>query len=223
MTRARRRLRRHDRPRGAGRLARRDAPAPHRRARDGQRPRAAHGRHRLVSPVASRRRSSRSALEGSLEANVPARTLQELGRIAGGSRRGDDRRGRAREPGRLHRRRRGAVLAPGRRSLPELPAAAAGVLRARAAREPRRAARGRAAGRPAGAEERAAAPALLGGHARRLGADAGRRRGERVAAGAVRRRTARDRLQPGVLPRRARERRVRRADPEADQPAAARA
>ena len=42
------------------------------------------------------------ALDGSLEANVPARTLQELGRIAGGRRERDDRHRGAREPGRLH-------------------------------------------------------------------------------------------------------------------------
>ena len=168
----------------------------------------------------SRRRSSRRPLEGSLEANVPARTLQELGRIAGAGERRHHRRRGAREPGRLHGRRRGAVLAPGRGPLPELPAAAARVVRARAAGEPRGAARGRAPRRPAGAEERAAAPALRRGRARRLRPDPGRRRGQRVAAGAVRGRTVGDRLQPGVLPRRARERRVRGADPEADQPAA---
>ena len=89
--------------------------------------------------------------------------------------------------------------------------------------EPRRAARGGAPRRPARAEERAAAAALRRGRAGRVGADARRRRGERVAAGPVHRRGARDRLQPGVLPRRPRERRVGRADPEADQPAAARA
>ena len=138
-------------------------------------------------------------------------------------RRRQHRRRRAREPGRVHGRRRGAVVAPGRGSLPELPAAAARVVRARAAREPRRAAGGRAPRRPAGAEERAAAAALLGGRARRLGADTRRGRGERVPARAVRRRTVGDRLQPGVLPRGAGERRVGGADPEADQPAAARA
>ena len=41
-------LRRHDRPRGPRGLAGRDAPASHRRARHGQRQRAAHGRHRLL-------------------------------------------------------------------------------------------------------------------------------------------------------------------------------
>ena len=48
LTRAGRGLRRHDRPRGAGRLARRDAPPPHRRPRHRERQRAAHGRHRLL-------------------------------------------------------------------------------------------------------------------------------------------------------------------------------
>ena len=65
--------------------------------------------------------------------------------------------------------------------------------------------------------------ALQRGHARGLGADARRGRGERVAARAVQGRAARDRLQPGVPARRARERGVRGARAEADQPAAARA
>ena len=63
------------------------------------------------------------ALEGSLEANVPARTLQELARIAGAGAGDSDRRGRAGEPGGLHSRRRDALLAAGRGTLPELPAA----------------------------------------------------------------------------------------------------
>ena len=61
------------------------------------------------------------ALEGELEANVPARTLQELARIAGERGRDGEIAGRrAREPGRLHGRRRRAVVAPGRGSIPEL-------------------------------------------------------------------------------------------------------
>ena len=59
------------------------------------------------------------------------------------------------------------------------------------------------------------------GRAHRLGADAGRRRGARVAAGRLRRRAARDRLQRGVPARRARVGDGRDRAAEADQPAAA--
>ena len=75
-------------------------------------------------------------VDGTLEANVPARTLQELSRIAGSGRRRADRDRGAREPGDLQPRRRRPLVAPGRGSLPELSPAAARVLRARAAREP---------------------------------------------------------------------------------------
>ena len=68
------------------------------------------------------------ALSGDLEANVPARTLQELGPHRHRRRGGDDRRRGAREPGRVHGRRRRAVVAARRGPLPQLPAAAAGVL-----------------------------------------------------------------------------------------------
>ena len=123
-------------------------------------------------------------LDGELEANVPARTLQELGRIAGHRGRGRDRDHGAREPGRLQRRRDGPLLAAGRRSIPELSPAPARDVRARTAALDRRAARGRAADQPAGAEERAAADGVQRGRARGVGADAGRGRGQRVAAGA---------------------------------------
>ena len=56
-----------------------------------------------------------------------------------------------------------------------------------------------------------------------LGADAGRRRGDPDAARAVRRRTIRDRLQPGVPARRPRELGGRRPRAQAHQPAAPRA
>ena len=122
-----------------------------------------------------------------------------------------DRGRRAREPGGLHGRRRGAVVAARGRSIPELSAAPAGLLRARAAR---------GAGELLDVVRRISllaqknAPLRLrfaDGRARGVGADARRGRGQRVAAGPVRGRGARDRLQPGVLPRRARERRVGRA------------
>src|SRR5205823_5100834 len=71
------------------------------------------------------------------------------------------------------------------------------------------------------AAELAASAALRGGRADGLGADAGHRRGERVAAGRLHRRDARDRVQRGVPARRARVARRRRARPEADQPAPA--
>ena len=58
------------------------------------------------------------------------------------------------------------------------------------------------------------------GRAADLGADAGRRRGERQLRRAVRGRTIRDRVQPGVPDRRPAERRRRAGRPEADQPAA---
>ena len=62
---------------------------------------------------------------------------------------------------------------------------------------------------------------LPAGRADGLRADAGHRRGARVAAGRLPGRAVRDRLQPGVPARRARGRRVGRHRPEADQPAAA--
>ena len=79
-------------------------------------------------------------LQGALEANVPARALQELVRIAQQTptpSRSSVSRGA--EPGRLRARRRRALLAPDRRPVPQLPPAAAGVRRARAAPGDRRA------------------------------------------------------------------------------------
>ena len=127
-------------------------------------------------------------LQGSLEANVPARALQELARIAQQApadslavsvgqnqvvfELGDDR----------------ALLAADRRAVPQLPPAAARVRRARAAPGQRRADRRRAPHQPARAEERAAAPQLQRGHADRLRADPRRRRGQRGRPRAVPRR-----------------------------------
>ncbi len=59
------------------------------------------------------------------------------------------------------------------------------------------------------------------GRGDRLGSDPGRRRGERVAPGAVRRRAARDRVQPGVPARRPGVGDERRGRTAADQPAPA--
>ena len=83
----------------------------------------------------------------------------------------------AREPGRLRGRRRRAVVAADRRPVPELPPAAAGRLRARAAAGRRRDHRGRAPHLAARAEERAAAAGVRRGRADGVGAHARRRRG----------------------------------------------
>ena len=152
-----------------------------------------------------------TALDGSLEVNVPARTLQELARIAGA--------GEAETIGVAALENQvvftvddvmlSSRLVEGRfpnyqQLLPESYEHELQVSRDELLEVVRR------VGLLA-QKQRAAAAALLGGHARRLGPDAGRGRGERVAAGSVRRRTARDRLQSGVLSRRARERRDARS------------
>ena len=216
-------VRGHDRPRGARGLAGRDAPAPDRRARHGERARAADGRHRLLPPgrqgddaprrssTARSRRMCRPARSRSSAAS-PARAGPDTIGVAALENQVD-----------LHRRRRGALVAARRGPLPELPAAAPGLVRARAAREPRGAARGRPPRRAAGAEERAAAPALHRGRARRLGADAGRGRGQRVAARPVRR--ARSSRSASTRSSSARASRARSptSSPEADQPTPSRA
>ena len=73
-----------------------------------------------------------TALEGSFEANVPARALQELARIAQHAGADDLRGRRGAEPGRVRGRRRDPVLAADRRAVPQLPPAAARGVRARA-------------------------------------------------------------------------------------------
>ncbi len=118
--------------------------------------------------------------------------------------------------------RRLADDAPHRRPVPELQAAAAGAVRARAAAAARGAARRGAPRIAHGPAQLAAAAALRRGRADRLGADAGRRRGARVAARPVPGRAARDRLQPGVPARRHRLGGHRRGSVEADQPSAPR-
>ena len=84
----------------------------------------------------------------------------------------------ASEPGRL-RARDHPVLAADRRPVPELPPAAPGVLRARAATRRAGAARGRAPDQPAGAENAPLRLTFEPGDADGLGPDARRRRGER--------------------------------------------
>ncbi len=146
------------------------------------------------------------ALPSGLEANVPARTLQELARIATAAE--AETIGVAALENQVIFSVADVVLSSrlveGRfpnyqQLLPEAYEHELRVSRDGAARR-------RSPRRAAGAEERAAAAALLRGRARGLRPDAGRRRGERVAADSVRWRTAGDRLQSGVLPRGTRER-----------------
>ncbi len=99
------------------------------------------------------------ALDGSIEANVPARTLQELSRIASGEGAEEIAITALEHQVIFTRGRRGALVAARRGPLPELQAAAAGDLRARAAHERGGAGRGRPAHIAARAEERAAAAA----------------------------------------------------------------
>ena len=96
-------------------------------------------------------------VDGELEANVPARTLQELVARGHGGRPGGDRDHAAREPGHLQPGRCCDLVAARGGPLPELPPASAGVVRARAERERGGAARCGQADQPARAEERAAA------------------------------------------------------------------
>ena len=79
---------------------------------------------------------------------------------------------------------------------------------------------GRAPHQPHGPEERAAAAVLQRGRGEHLGADARRGRGERAGADPVRRRTVRHRLQPGLPHRRPGERRLGGRRAQAHQPAA---
>jgi DNA polymerase-3 subunit beta len=141
---------------------------------------ARHGRHGLVPDVGQGDGSEGRRPE--LEAIVPARALTELARIAqdaASSRSASTRTTSSSAPASL------ADDAPHRRPVPELQAADPGDVRARVALpreeflEVVRRARD-------GAAELAAAAALRRGRADDLGADAGRRRGEGVAAGAVR-------------------------------------
>ena len=163
-------------------------------------------------------------LEGGFEANVPARALEELARIAQPRAPSRSRIGVRTNQVVFEVGRRGPLLAPHRRPVPELPPAAARDVRARAARDRAELLEVVRRDQPAGAEERAAAPELHRGRADRLGADARRGRGQRVAARTVRGRAVRDRLQPGV-PRATASRASssERARPQAHQPAAPRA
>ena len=144
------------------RLARRDAAGPHRHPRLRLRARAADGRHRLL-PAERQGDALDGAAAGQLEANVPARALSELARIAQQTRgrdAGDQRRARTRS---CSRSAACALLAPDRRPVPQLP-----QLSARAVEHELRVDREELAGvvrrdQPARAEERAAASRL---HAR---------------------------------------------------------
>ena len=77
-----------------------------------------------------------SALEGSFEANVPARALQELTRIVSQAGTEDVAVVGAHQPGRLRGRRHRALVAADRWPVPQLPPAAARRVRARAASSP---------------------------------------------------------------------------------------
>ena len=98
-----------------------------------------------------------------LEANVPARALQELVRIAQQAEAEAIAVSVGQNQVDLRARRRGAVLAADRRPVPELPPAPAGVRRSRAAPVERGGHRRGAQDQPAGAEERAAAAQLQRG------------------------------------------------------------
>ena len=217
-------VRRDGQPRRALRLAGRDAPDPHRHPRVGVRERAADGRHRLLP--AEREGDARSSRRSrvSFEANVPARALQELARVAQGS---------DAETLRVAVRENqvvfgidGVVLSsrlidgqfPNYRQL--LPEAYEHELRVVAPGADRR----RAPHQPARAEERAAAARRSGRARLTISAqtpDVGE--ASRDAAAPVRGRAVRDRLQPGVPARRPGERRGRRPPAQADQPASPRA
>src|SRR5437763_206640 len=112
---------------------------------------------------------------------------------------------------------------PHRRPVPEREATPAGAVRARGDAATERAARGRPPRGCDGAAQLAAPVALRRRRAEYLRPDAGRRRGEGVAPGAVRGRSARDRLQPRVPARRHRVRPVRRGPAQADFTASPRA
>ena len=182
--------------------------------------RAAHGRHRLLPPE-RQGDDARPALAGSLEANVPARTLQELARIAAAraASRSASRRSRTRSSSRVGDVVLSSRLVEGRfpnyqQLLPESFEHELRVNRAELLEVVRR----------ISLLAQKNAPLRMRFTEGTLDVSAqtpGRRRGQRVAAGPVQGRAARDRLQPGVLPRRPRERRVGGPRPEADQPAAA--
>ena len=163
-------------------LARRDAADPHRHPRLGRRRRAADGRHRLLPPRASRRPRSSRRCAGGFEANVPARALR--GARPHRAQATPTTSASACAPTRSSSRSTGSSLSSrlDRRSVPELPPAAARGLRARADDQPatsslevvRRISLH-------GPEERARCGcAFSEGELTRLGADAGRRRGQRA-------------------------------------------
>ena len=217
--RSRGRLRRHDRPRRAGRVAGRDAPAPHRRARHRHRQRAAHGRDRLV-PAGREGDAARRAAGG----------------VARGERAGPDAAGAGSD---RRRRRRDASAWPRSRTRSCSPSTTWCCRRAWS----RVASRTTSSCCPESYEHelRVSRDELLE-VVRRVGLLAQKNAPLRLRFSegtldvsaqtpdvgeaseslpdSVRGRTVGDRLQPGVLPRGPGERRVGGADPEADQPAA---
>ena len=185
----RRRAAARDRPRGAARdgrpcravrVARRVAPGADRHPRALRGRQARDGRDRLL-PALGQGDAARRPRAGARGDHPGAR--------APGARRGSARRGDTIELG-VHEnhvvfgdRRRVADDAPHRRPVPELQAAAARDVRGRADAAARGAPRRRPPRLRDGAAQLAAAAALRRGRADGLGADPGRGRGARVAAG----------------------------------------
>ena len=122
-----------DRAQGRGlRVARRDPPGAHRNPGLRGGTRAADGRDRLVP--AQREGDSARGRAGVGVRGQRSRAGASGAGACGGRRRGGTAQGeRPPEPGRVPARRRRALLAADRRAVPELPPAAARVLRARAA------------------------------------------------------------------------------------------
>ena len=162
-------------------VARRVAPGADRHPRALRAGQARDGGHGLVS--ACRQGDGPPGVDAGARGDHPG--ARAHGARAHRRRRDAARGRRAGEPGRVPDRRRGADDASHRRPVPERQAAAARAVRARRDAAAERAARRRAARLGHGPAQLAAPPALLGGRARGVGADAGRRRGEGVAAGAV--------------------------------------
>ena len=166
-----------------------------------------------------------TAVEGDtpdFEAIVPAKALNELSRIAQA---GDELTLGVHENNQVvfGTRRDLADDPSDRRPVPEPQAADPRDVRVRARTAAGGTARRRAPHRRHGTTKLAAAAAFRGGRTDGLRPHPGRGRGDRVATGAVHRRHARDRLQPGVPPRRRGVGRRRRTAAEADQPASSRA
>ena len=172
----------------------------------------------------SRRRSSRRRSRARSRPTCRRARCRSSRGSSAGRRGGRAQRRRADEPGDLRGRRRGALVAPDRRPVPQPPPAAAGRVRARAP------ARGRArsptscgASRCSRRRTRRCGSRSREGELTVSARTPGRRRGARDAARPVPRRAAGDRLQPGVPARRAGGGGVGRRAAEAHLAAAARA